>query len=286
MVPRSILCVPGSSPRMLEKAFASAADEVVIDLEDAVAPAAKDAARAGVVDFLADVGQSARVVSVRVNAPRTPWCHDDLIALAALPRLPHSVVVPKVESAGDLAFVERLLDGAERGSRPPLGIQALIESASGLTRVDEISRASARLEALLIGYADLAASLGRAPSAADRWDPAREQVLWAARTAGVRAVDGPHLGVRDDDDFRAGVRRAVEMGFDGKWVIHPAQIDAVNEAFTPSSDDVAWARSVVDALETAEAQGLGAVGLDGQMLDEAIAAGARRVLARAALGAS
>jgi citrate lyase subunit beta/citryl-CoA lyase len=286
MTPRSILCVPGSSPRMLEKAFASAADEVVIDLEDAVTPAAKDAARAGVVDFLTDLSPSSRVVSVRVNAPRTPWCHDDLIALAALPRLPHSAVVPKVESAGDLAFVERLLDGAERGSRPPLRVQALIESASGLTRVDEISRASARLEALLIGYADLAASLGRAPSAADRWDPAREQVLWAARAAGIRAVDGPHLGVRDDDDFRAGVRRAVELGFDGKWVIHPAQIEAVNEAFTPSGEDIAWARSVVDALETAEAQGLGAVCLDGQMLDEAIAAGARRVLARAALGAS
>src|SRR3954470_5116430 len=154
---RSCLSVPGSSEKMLAKAPGLGADELVLDLEDAVAPDAKDAARRLVVEALASDAFAGRTVAVRVNAPGTPWCHADVVALAAAPRPPASVVLPKVEGAGDLAFADRLLDGAERaaGRDRPLRIQALIETAAGLARVYESAAASARLEALILGYAGL-----------------------------------------------------------------------------------------------------------------------------------
>ncbi|MFL6157569.1 MAG: HpcH/HpaI aldolase/citrate lyase family protein [Marmoricola sp.] len=277
--PRSCLSVPGSSARMLAKAFESSADEVVIDLEDAVAADAKDEARTQVVAFLAGATTKRRV-AVRVNAAGTPWCHSDLIALAGLDHPPATVVVPKVESAGDVAFVERLLTGVSaRPAGTGIRVQALIESAAGLVAVDEIAASGASLEALILGYADLAASLGRDPGATS-WHPARERLLWAARAHGLRAIDGPHLGIAVDNAFTAGLAEATSAGFDGKWVIHPGQIDAVNEAFTPGAAQVDWAERVLAALAAGEEQGLGAVALDGAMLDEAIAVRARRVLAR------
>ncbi|MFL6059587.1 MAG: HpcH/HpaI aldolase/citrate lyase family protein [Marmoricola sp.] len=277
--PRSCLSVPGSSPRMLEKAVASAADEVVIDLEDAVAADAKDAAREVVLAFLADVPVERRI-AVRVNGVGTPWCHADLIALGALARPPASVVVPKVESPGDVAFVERLLTGVT-GLPAGAGIrlQALVESAAGLVAVEDIAASGASLEALVLGYADLAASLGRDPATAP-WDPARERLLWAARAHGLRAVDGPHLGTGVDEAFHAGLSAAGRAGFDGKWVIHPQQLDAVNTAFSPDDAQVDWAERVLAALADGEQQGLGAVALDGAMLDEAVAVRARRLLDR------
>jgi citrate lyase subunit beta/citryl-CoA lyase len=175
------------------------------------------------------------------------------------------VVLPKVESAADVASVA----GRARG------VQALVESAVGLVRVDEIAAADG-LVALIIGYADLGASLHRRNPSPDQWLPAQERLLWAARAAGVAAIDGPHLGVQVDDEFTAAVRRTAAAGFDGKWVIHPAQLPTVNEAFSPTAEEVAWAERVLEALE-----GKGAVQLDGRMLDEAVAVSARRVLSRA-----
>lgn len=280
MAPRSCLSVPGSSARMLAKAFISKADEIVIDLEDAVAPDAKSDARAEAVEFLRTV-EIERRVAVRVNAVGTPWCHDDLIALGSLDHPPSSVVIPKVESIGDIAFVERLLVGVTgRSAGTGIRIQALIESAAGLMAVEEISGAGASMEALILGYADLSASLGRDP-VDGRWEPARERMLWAARARGLRAVDGPHLRIAVDDDFLAGVRAASTSGFDGKWVIHPGQIEAVNTAFSPDDAQVDWAESVLAAVAAAQREGSGAVALDGAMLDEAIAVRARRILARA-----
>jgi citrate lyase subunit beta/citryl-CoA lyase len=272
---------------MLEKAAGIAADELVFDLEDAVAPAPKDEALEAAVARLVD--WSGAKVAVRVNAPRTPWCHLELAALAAAPGpQPHSIVLPKVESAGDLAFADRLLTGAEAGSarrQRPLGLQALIETAAGLARLEEIAAAAGRLEALILGYADLAASLGRSrEGAADSatWLPARERLLTAARANGLQAIDGPFLGTAPDEPFLTAARQARDLGFDGKWAIHPAQVEALNEAFTPTAEEVEHARAVLAALERAEAEGgAGAVALDGEMLDEALAAGARRVLARA-----
>jgi citrate lyase subunit beta / citryl-CoA lyase len=278
---RSCLAVPASSQRMLAKAEGLPADEVVIDLEDAVAVAAKDEARAAAADALGRWRGPG--VAVRVNAPGTPWCHLDLAALGALDDRPASVVVPKVESAGDLAFVDRLLDGVEAASARtrPLRVQALIETAAGLAHVDEIAACSARLDALVLGYADLGASLGGSRDL-DAWLPAQHAVLVAARAHELQAIDGPYLGVEPDEGFRAAVARACELGFDGKWVIHPSQIDAVNELFVPTDAELERARAVIAALETAEREGgRGAVSLDGEMLDEAVRAAALRVLARA-----
>lgn len=284
---RSVLSVPASDARKMAKALVNCADEVVLDLEDAVAVDQKDAARDLLVATLrAQPASAARRLSVRVNPARTPWCHLDLLAVAALAHGPASVVIPKVESAGDLAFVERLLDGVEAatGRTSPVRIQALVETATGLARVQEIAHASDRLESLVLGYADLAASLGLTAPAGRRlelWLPAQHALLVAARSAGLQAVDGPYLGVDVDEGFARAVQRANDLGFDGKWAIHPRQLDALNEAFAPSGDDVHHAQELLAALDRGASTGAGAVLLDGQMLDEAVAVAARRVLARA-----
>ena len=279
---RACLAVPGSAPDKLAKAAGRGADELVIDLEDGVAVAAKATARAAVAAALADLDLSGVGVSVRVNAPRTPWCHEDVAAVAAAAPL-RSIVLPKVESAGDLAFVDRLLDGVEAaaGRREPVRVQALIETAAGVHRLHEIAGASARLESLILGYADLATSLGRLEAAATdlaRWDATRDAVLVAARTHGLQAIDGPFLGLQPDAAFVAAATRARDAGFDGKWAIHPAQIAPLVELFTPAPHEVEHARAVLAALDSADQ---GAIAVDDQMLDEAHRRAAMSTLARA-----
>jgi citrate lyase subunit beta / citryl-CoA lyase len=281
---RSCLSVPASAPEKLAKAAARGADELVIDLEDAVAPGAKEAARAAAVEALAALDWGGAAVAVRVNARGTLWCEDDLAALASARGPLGSVVLPKVEAADDVAFAARLLDGA-----PSLRVQALIETPAGVLRAAEIAGASPRLEALIVGYADLGAALGRsAAGAADvtLWDPLREQVLLAARAHGLQAIDGPYLGLAPDAAFAAAARRARDQGYDGKWAIHPAQVAPLNELFTPDAAEVEHARAVVAALAAAARDGgQGAVALDGQMLDEPVRLAALRVLAAAAAAA-
>jgi citrate lyase subunit beta/citryl-CoA lyase len=285
---RSCLSVPGSSAEMLAKAPSRGADEIVIDLEDAVAISAKHEARETVVAALAEPEWRSVRTSVRVNAPRTPWCHLDITALASLPDVPETIVVPKVESPDDMAFVERLLDGAEAAAErtAPIGVQALIENAAGVAHVTAIAGSSPRLVALVLGYADLSASLGRARGAGaelDSWRAIQDTVLVAARAHDIAAIDGPYLGVEVDEGFQAAAGRARDMGFDGKWAIHPAQVTALNELFTPSDEEIKQARAVVAALEEAEREGgRGAVAVDGEMVDEAVRIAALRVLARAA----
>lgn len=284
--PRSCLAVPASSARKLEKARTTAADAVVLDLEDAVLPAAKADARTALVTALADPSWRP-AVGVRVNAPGSAWCHLDVIALASLPQPPAVLVVPKVESAGDLLFLDRLLDGVEQASGGTRRIRthALIESARGLNAVAEIAACSERLEALVIGYADLAASLGRRTGdrgATDSWDAARHTLLTAARANGLQAIDGPYLGIHADEAFHAEVRRARELGFDGKWVIHPAQVEPLNALFSPTDEEITYAERVIDALAHAATDDRdGAVALDGQMLDEPIRLAAMATLGRA-----
>jgi citrate lyase subunit beta / citryl-CoA lyase len=282
---RSCLSVPASSPRKLEKAPGVGADELVLDLEDGVAAAAKDEARGALTELLGG-GWSDGAVAVRVNAPGSPWSHLDLAALAALPALPDSVVVPKVESSADLAFVDRLLAGAEAasGRSRPIRVQALIETAAGLSRVGEIAACSDRLDSLIIGYADLAASLGRSKTAAaelDLWLAAQETLLTACRANGLQAIDGPYLGIAVDAGFEAAAGRARELGFDGKWAIHPAQVEHLNSLFSPTPAELEHARAVLAELERAGAEDVGAVALDGEMLDEALRVAAERVVARA-----
>lgn len=282
---RSCLSLPGSSAKMLGKAPGLAADELIVDLEDAVAPSAKDEARGRVVEAVGSAAWEGARVSVRVNAPRSPWCHLDLAAVGLAPGAVGALVVPKVESAGDLAFVDRLLDGVEAaaGGGTGLRLQALIENAAGLAQVAEIAAASERLDSLILGYADLRASLGRSADAdLDSWRGAQDAVLVAARANGLQAIDGPYLGVAVDTGFEAAVARARELGFDGKWAIHPSQLEFLNAAFIPSEEELTWARAVLSALAEAEREGgRGAVALDGEMLDEAVSVAARRILARA-----
>ncbi len=277
-VRRSCLSVPGSSERKIQKALGLDVDELIFDLEDAVAISAKDQARVEVVAALAGAGDQAGRIAVRVNAPGSPWCHLDLIALAAAGVRPASVILPKTESPDDIAFAERLLAGVEAGAgiAEEMRIQALIETAAGLLRAGEIAASSARLDTLILGYADLSVSLGRRPPGpadpdGSAWDGARDAVVLAAKASGLQAIDGPYLGVAVDDYFRAAAIRARELGFDGKWAIHPAQVAALNDVFTPSEEDVARAQEIIAALDAASSgQGDGAVALDGAMLDEAL----------------
>jgi citrate lyase beta subunit len=277
---RSALSVPGSSERMLSKALSLPADEIVIDLEDAVAADQKEDARELVSEFLSGERSVAASVAVRVNALATPWGVRDVGELLrrAGPQI-DSLIVPKVERPEDIAEVERLLDAdgdAGRGVR----LQALVETAAGLLHVGEIAAASPRLEALILGYADLAASLGRAQGMAmpGTWLYAQEKVLVAARAYGLQMVDGPYLEIRDEEGLQLWVEHVRALGFDGKWAVHPDQLAIINATFTPMPAEVARARAIIDALEQAEERG--AVELHGEMIDEASGKLALQVIAR------
>jgi citrate lyase subunit beta/citryl-CoA lyase len=282
------LVVPGSSERMLEKARGIEADEIVIDLEDAVVPERKPEALRAVIRALESEPFAAKC-SVRINAVRSPWAHTELIALATTLGVLQSVVVPKVESAGDLAFVERLLAGAEADAGiaeavNTLKIQALIETATGLANLPEIISGSDRLEGVILGYADLSVSLGRSPAGRDdldRWLAVQDTVLIASRAQNIVAIDGPHLVIDDEPGLQRAATRAADLGFDGKWAIHPKQIPTITAAFAPTDAEVARAREVLEALKDAAADGGGAVKLNGEMLDEPVRLAALRTLARA-----
>ena len=275
---------------MLAKASGLPADEVVIDLEDAVAAQAKDKARAAVVSALAGGQLDGRTVAVRVNGLDTPWCHRDIVALADGPSAAAvtTLVVPKVEAPEDIAWVARLLDVVGAGARA-IRLQALIETAAGLRRAGDIGQAGPRLEALIIGYADLRASLGRPADAEeppDRWFFAQETVLVAARAAGLQAIDGPHLRVDDAAGLSVWAAHARALGYDGKWAIHPSQLDTLNATFSPTAEEVERALGIVAALEEAAAEGegeggRGAVMSGGEMIDEALRKQALQVVARA-----
>ena len=263
---------------MLDRARALPADEIVIDLEDSVPPQAKDEARAAVVAALGAGDWHAATVAVRINALDTEWCLRDIVALLETggERL-DCFVVPKVESPDDVRFLSRLMNMV---SDRPVGLELLIETATGLANVNEIALASPQVEALIVGYADLAASLGR--PAGDDWDWVLNSVLVAARAAGVQAIDGPYFDVRDVEGTRARAARARGFGYDGKWALHPAQLDPLNEVFAPTKQEVTHATAVLAALEDAQtSDGRGAVLLDGGMIDEAMRKQAVGVLARA-----
>jgi citrate lyase beta subunit len=258
---------------MLEKARGIEVGEIVIDLEDAVVPERKREALQMAVAALEQGGFAASSLAVRINPPGTEWARDELTALAAAPGGLHSVVVPKVESPDDLTYV-----------RGQIRVQALIETARGIQNLPAITRATDRLDAIVLGYVDLAASLGRAPAGAanlDLWLAIQDAFLIAARAAGIRAIDGPYVSIEDTTGVAASARRAAELGFDAKWAIHPSQLEPITEAFTPSAAEIEHARAVVEAL--ANADGAGAVQLDGQMVDEPVRLAALRTLARAGM---
>jgi citrate lyase beta subunit len=275
---RSVLSVPASDPRKLAKAWTSGADEVVVDLEDAVAPGDKDASRQNIAGL---PRRDRGLVAVRINAIGTPWHDSDLEACAANPHV-QSVVLPKAEDPGALADLCSQLGPLAQGAGRTcaLGVQALVESAAGIHAAVDLARASDRIVALILGYADLAASMGRRPESS--WQFAQDAVVMAARMAGIQAIDGPVLTIADDERLAQHAAAAEELGFDGKWVIHPAQVDTVTRTFTPSAEEEAEAREIIEVLRTAGEQGSGAVQWRGRMLDEAVAVRARRTLQRTA----
>ncbi|MGF7122780.1 HpcH/HpaI aldolase/citrate lyase family protein [Rhodococcus sp. BE178] len=271
---RCVLIAPGSDERKILKALASTADEVVLDLEDAVTAARKDEARTSVCRLLGE-HRPDRMVTVRVNGLGTPWGADDLGAIGALDNV--GIVLPKVDTATDLVAADRVL--TELGS--PARLQALVETPQGVSSIDEICAATARLDSVVIGYADLGAALGRGGGfAPELWVHVQDRILIAARTAGIQAIDGPHLSIADHAAFRAAAQWTRDLGFDGKWVIHPEQVEATMEIFTPTTEAVDRARRILDAMAEAATAGAGAAQLDGQMLDEAVAVAARRTLAQ------
>lgn len=274
---------------MLEKARAVEADEVIIDLEDSVPADLKAKARAQVCAALRTGEWSAATVAVRINATTSQWCHRDVVELieSAGEQLA-ALVVPKVEGSSDVEFVARLaaMVEEETGRQHPVGLELLIETATGLTRINDSARASARVETLIVGYADLAASLGhpiREPGEEpeDRWHHVLQTVLIAARDAGVQAIDGPYFDIADIEGLRTRAARARSLGYDGKWALHPGQIAPVNEVFSPTPAEFEQASAVLDELARAEqGDGRGAVLLDGQMIDEAMRKQATQVVAR------
>ncbi len=282
---RTCLSVPGSSPRMIEKAKGLFADEVFLDLEDAVAPRAKAAARTQVAAALAAPGWSGQLRGVRVNDWTTPWTYSDVIDVVSAAGADLDVIVlPKVSDASHVHALDLLLTQLERSHGLPvgrIGIDAQIEDAKGLTNIDAIA-AAPRVQALVLGPADLMASLntrtlvvGEQPEGYDVGDAYHHvlmTILVAARAHGIAAVDGPYLKVRDVDGFRRVAGRSAALGYDGKWVLHPDQIAAGNEIFSPRQDEYDRAEMILEAYEwhtSAHGGARGAVMLGEEMIDEA-----------------
>ncbi|MGH3147875.1 MAG: HpcH/HpaI aldolase/citrate lyase family protein [Rubrobacter sp.] len=281
---RSLLAVPANRHKMVEKALASDADGVFLDLEDAVAPDDKASARKDVINALG-LDWRGRPTLYRANALDTPFFYRDLIEVIEEDGVSlDAVMIPKVKRQEDLYVVATLLAQLELATGLDPGrikLEVQIESAEGLTNVDAIASATDRLRVLHFGPGDFAASL-RMPQKGigtiDEWDEAypghrigyaMQRIVVAARAAGVRAMDGPIADYRDEEGLRRSCLVARSLGFDGKWAIHPAQIGPINEVFSPTEGEVGWARKVVAAYEEANAAGSGAVSVEGQMVDAA-----------------
>ncbi|WP_207840064.1 HpcH/HpaI aldolase/citrate lyase family protein [Williamsia soli] len=274
---RSVLTTPASNDRMLAKAASSAADYVILDLEDSVAVGEKSSARVAACAAIGDLDWGRKVIGVRVNSVGTPWVLDDLltVARAAGAKL-DVVVIPKVRSAADVQFVSAVLDHVELESQHSIGLEVLIEEAAAVVNISHISNASPRLETVTFGPGDYAASLRAilpGPGAADAEKAhatfARQSIVVAARAAGAIPIDGPYADFRDLGGFAEEARLSRASGFAGKWVIHPSQIEAANAAFTPTRGEADRARLICETYEEAIRAGSGAVAVEGKMIDAA-----------------
>jgi malyl-CoA/(S)-citramalyl-CoA lyase len=304
---RSELAVPGSNVRMLEKAPRLGADIVMLDLEDAVAPADKPQARRNVIAALREQDWTGCSVSLRINGLDTHWCYRDLVDVVeeAGDRI-DQVMIPKVSGAGDVHLVATLLDQIEAavGLERRIGLSVLIETALGMVNIDEIATACPRrMEAMVFGVADYAASLqshttsigGADPNYAvltdadggarerhwgDQWHYALARIAVTCRAHGLRPIDGPFGDFNDPEGFLAAARRAAVLGYEGKWAIHPSQIELANDVFTPDAHVVEKTHRIVAAMKDAAARGSGAVSLDGRLIDAASIRMAETLLAK------
>lgn len=305
---RSELAVPGSNIRMLEKAPGAGADVVFLDLEDAVAPDDKEQARENVIAALNDLDWSACSVSVRINGLDTHYMYRDVVdVLEACPRV-DMLLIPKVGVPQDVYALDLLVTQIETAFKRTrrIGFEVLIETALGMANVEAIAQASRRLEAMSFGVADYAASTrarttvigGVHPQSGvltdkdssgnrqyfwtDPWHAAQTRMLVACRAYGLRPIDGPFGDFGDPEGFTAAAQRAAVLGYEGKWAIHPSQIDLANREFTPTSAEVEKARRIMDAMAQAAREGKGAVSLDGRLIDIASVRMAESLLAKAA----
>ena len=305
---RSELAVPASNLRMLEKAPDAGADIVFLDLEYAVAPDDKVQARANAIDALTSQDWSKTATSVRINGLDTHWAYRDIVDIVeAVGNRLEMILVPKVGAPSDLEFVALLLSQIEQAyGLEPIALTALIETAPGMANVEAIARTCPdRLEALSFGVADYAASTrartvvigGVTPEYAvltdpdasgarelhwgDPWHFALSRMIVACRANGLRPIDGPFGDFNDPDGYRMAARRAAALGCEGKWAIHPSQIELANEVFSPLPEEVDRARRIMVAMAEAAAEGKGAVSLDGRLIDAASIKMAENVVARA-----
>jgi malyl-CoA/(S)-citramalyl-CoA lyase len=279
---------PGSRPAIFEKMAGSAADVINLDLEDSVAPSDKDSARANVIAAINEVDWGTKTLSVRINGLDSPYWYRDVVDLLERSgdRL-DQIMIPKVGNGADIYAVDALVSAIEaaRGRTKPIAFEVIIESAAGIAHVEEIAAASPRLEAMSLGAADFAASMGMQTTGiggtqenyymwhegqkhwSDPWHWAQTAIVAACRTHGVLPVDGPFGDFSDDEGFRAQARRSATLGMVGKWAIHPKQVALANEIFTPSADAVSEARDILSAMETAKAKGEGATVYKGRLVD-------------------
>jgi citrate lyase subunit beta / citryl-CoA lyase len=279
---RSCLAVPGSSPKMLAKSPTLAADEVFLDLEDSVAPLAKEEARYHVIDALKNNNWGDKTVVLRINSIDTQWAADDLkTVVEGAGQFLDCIMIPKVQYSHEVLFVDHMLRMIETDSELDgrIGLEIQIETATGLRNIYEIAHASDRAETLIFGPADMSASLGLPTVTAglpmpgypgDHWHWVLETILVAARDANLQAIDGPYLLIKDLDGFRDMSLRARALGYDGKWALHPGQIDVLNEVFTPTQEEYDKAEALLEAYQEAtEIDNRGAVMFGNEMIDEA-----------------
>ncbi|MDR5653441.1 L-malyl-CoA/beta-methylmalyl-CoA lyase [Ruixingdingia sedimenti] len=279
---------PGSRPALFEKMAASAADVINLDLEDSVAPGDKDQARANIIKATHEVDWGNKYLSIRINGLDTPWWYRDVVDLLeqGSDRI-DQIMIPKVGCAADVYAVDALVTAVEaaKGRAKRISLEVIIESAAGIAHVEEIAASSPRLQAMSLGAADFAASMGMATTGiggtqenyymlhqgakhwSDPWHWAQAAIVAACRTHGILPVDGPFGDFSDDEGFRAQALRSATLGMVGKWAIHPKQVALANEVFTPSAAAVTEAREILAAMEEAKAAGQGAATYKGRLID-------------------
>ena len=295
---------PGSNTKLFPKMAASDADVINLDLEDSVSPSDKDAARANIIEAINTIDWNTKYLSVRINSLDTPYWYRDVVDLLeqAGDRI-DQIMIPKVGCAADVYAVDALITAIERakGRTKQVSLEVIIESAAGIAHVEEIAASSPRLQAMSLGAADFAASMGMQTTGiggtqenyymqhgenrhfSDPWHWAQAAIVAACRTHGILPVDGPFGDFSDDDGFRAQAKRSATLGMVGKWAIHPKQIALANEVFTPSDEAVAEAREILAAMKDATARGEGATVYKGRLVDIASIKQAEVIVAQSEL---
>jgi malyl-CoA/(S)-citramalyl-CoA lyase len=304
---RSELAVPGSNPAMFEKAAKSAADIIFLDVEDAVAPDDKAQARKNIIQGLNDIDWGRKTMMVRINGLDTHYMYRDVVDIVeACPRL-DMILIPKVGTPADVYAIDMMVTQIETamGRTKRIGFEVLIETALGMANVEAIAQSSKRLEAMSFGVADYAASTRARTTViggvnkdsgvltdrdedgnreyfwTDPWHAAQTRMMVACRAYGLRPIDGPFGDFSDTDGYLAAANRAAVLGYEGKWAIHPSQIELANQVYTPSEAEVTRARRIMQAMDEAAKAGKGAISLDGRMIDIASIRMAEALLAKA-----